>query len=232
MTGTADKITVLIVDDHLVVRQGIRFLLEQMEDIDIIGEASNGQQAVDMTQQHLPDVVLLDLIMTPMDGIEATREIRKLSPKTQVIILTSHHKDDQIFNAIKAGALSYLLKDVSSNELMAAIRAAANGETVLSSRVAQRVLQEMQKSEISLLDQLTARELDVLTRIAHGRSNREIAIDLSIKDQTVKTHVSNILSKLHLADRTQAAIYALKQKLIPLDEAMNEGNKESNKHAR
>lgn len=226
MTGTADKITVLIVDDHLVVRQGIRFLLEQMEDIDIIGEASNGQQAVDMTQQHLPDVVLLDLIMTPMDGIEATREIRKLSPKTQVIILTSHHKDDQIFNAIKAGALSYLLKDVSSNELMAAIRAAANGETVLSSRVAQRVLQEMQKSEISLLDQLTARELDVLTRIAHGRSNREIAIDLSIKDQTVKTHVSNILSKLHLADRTQAAIYALKQKLIPLDEAMNEGNKE------
>lgn len=226
MTRITDRITVLIVDDHLVVRQGIRFLLEQMEDIEIIGEASNGQQAVDMTQQHLPDVVLLDLIMTPMDGIDATREIRKLSPKTQVIILTSHHKDDQIFNAIKAGALSYLLKDVSSNELMTAIRAAANGETVLSPRVAQRVLQEMQRSEISLLDQLTTRELDVLTRIAHGRSNREIAIDLSIKDQTVKTHVSNILSKLHLADRTQAAIFALKQKLIPLDEAMNEGNKE------
>lgn len=226
MTRTTDKITVLIVDDHLVVRQGIRFLLEQMDDIEIIGEASNGQQAVNMTQQHLPDVVLLDLIMTPMDGIDATREIRKLSPKTQVIILTSHHKDDQIFNAIKAGALSYLLKDVSSNELMAAIRAAANGETVLSPRVAQRVLQEMQRAEISLLDQLTTRELDVLTRIAHGRSNREIAIDLSIKDQTVKTHVSNILSKLHLADRTQAAIFALKQKLIPLDEAMNEGDKE------
>ena len=226
MTETNSKISVLIVDDHLVVRQGIRFLLEQMDDIDIIGEASDGQQAVNMVQQHLPDVVLLDLIMSPMDGIEATREIRKLSPKTQVIILTSHHKDDQIFNAIKAGALSYLLKDVSSNELVAAIRAAAGGETVLSPRVAQRVLHEMQKSEISLLDQLTTRELDVLTRIAHGRSNREIAIDLSIKDQTVKTHVSNILSKLHLADRTQAAIFALKKKLIPLDEAMNEGNKE------
>ena len=122
--------------------------------------------------------------------------------------------------------MSYLLKDVSSDELVAAIRAAAGGETVLSPRVAQRVLHEMQKSEISLLDQLTTRELDVLTRIAHGRSNREIAIDLSIKDQTVKTHVSNILSKLHLADRTQAAIFALKKKLIPLDEAMNEGNKE------
>lgn len=225
MTETSNKISVLIVDDHLVVRQGIRFLLEQMNDIDIIGEASDGQQAVDMVQQHLPDVVLLDLIMTPMDGIEATREIRRLSPNTQVIILTSHHKDDQIFDAIKAGALSYLLKDVSSDELVAAIRAAADGETVLSPRVAQRVLQEVQKSENSLLDQLTSRELDVLTRIAHGRSNREIAIDLSIKDQTVKTHVSNILSKLHLADRTQAAIYALKQKLIPLDEAMNEGNK-------
>lgn len=222
MTKANNKISVLIVDDHLVVRQGIQFLLEQMEDIDIVGEASDGQQAIDMVLQHLPDVVLLDLIMLPMDGIEATRQIRKLSPKTQVIVLTSHHKDDQIFNAIKSGALSYLLKDVSSNELMAAIRAAARGEPVLSPRVAQRVLQEMQKPEISLLDQLTSRELDVLTRIAHGRSNREIAIDLSIKDQTVKTHVSNILSKLHLADRTQAAIYALKQKLIPLDEAMNE----------
>ncbi|MCZ7672423.1 MAG: response regulator transcription factor [Chloroflexi bacterium] len=226
MIETNNKISVLIVDDHLIVRQGIRFLLEQMEVIDIIGEASDGQQAVELVQQHLPDVVLLDLIMTPMGGIEATREIRRLSPKTQVIILTSHHKDDQIFNAIKAGALSYLLKDVSSNALIAAIRAAANGETVLNPMVAQRILKEMQKAEISLLDQLTARELDVLTRIAHGRSNREIAIDLSIKDQTVKTHVSNILSKLHLADRTQAAIYALKQKLIPLDEAMNEENKE------
>jgi len=226
MIETNNKISVLIVDDHLVVRQGIRFLLEQMDNIDIIGEASNGQQAVAIVQQHLPQVVLLDLIMSPMDGIEATREIRKLSPQTQVIILTSHHQDDQIFNAIKAGALSYLLKDVSPKELVAAIRAAANGETVLSPKVAQRVLQEIQKTEISLLDQLTTRELDVLTRIAHGRSNREIAADLSIKDQTVKTHVSNILSKLHLADRTQAAIYALKQKLISLDEAMSKKNKE------
>ncbi len=226
MTETNNKISVLIVDDHLVVRQGVRFLLEQMNDIDIVGEASEGQQAVNMVQEHLPDVVLLDLIMSPMDGIEATREIRKLSPKTQVIILTSYYEDDQIFNTIKAGALSYLLKDVSSNELVAAIRAAVKGETILSPRIAQRVLHEMKKPEISLLDQLTARELDVLTRIAHGRSNREIAIDLSIKDQTVKTHVSNILSKLHLADRTQAAIFALKKKLIPLDEAMDEGNKE------
>lgn len=226
MATVNHKISVLIVDDHLVVRQGIRFLLEQMDDIDILGEAGDGQQAVDMVQQQPPDVVLLDLIMTPMDGIEATRQIRQLSPKTQVIILTSHHKDDQIFNAIKAGALSYLLKDVSSNELIMAIKAAAKGETVLSPRVAQRVLREMQQSDDSLIDQLTSREVDVLTRIAHGRSNREIALDLAIKDQTVKTHVSNILSKLHLADRTQAAIYALKQKLIPLDKAMNEGNEE------
>ncbi|VAW32629.1 Two-component transcriptional response regulator, LuxR family [hydrothermal vent metagenome] len=223
MTETSNKIGVLIVDDHLVVRQGIRFLLEQNDDIDIVGEASDGQEAVDLVQQHLPDIVLLDLIMSPMDGIEATRQIRKVSPTTQVIILTSHHKDDQIFQAIKSGALSYLLKDVSSRDLLAAIRAAARGETVLSPQVAQRVLREMQNKNASLLDQLTTRELDVLTRIAHGRSNREIAADLSIKDQTVKTHVSNILSKLHLADRTQAAIYALKQNLIPLDKAMNEG---------
>ena len=222
MTELTNKITVLIVDDHLVVRQGIRFLLEQHSDIDIVGEASDGEQAVELVSQHLPDVVLLDLIMAPMDGIEATKQIRKISPATRVIILTSHHKDDQIFQAIKSGALSYLLKDVSSTDLLSAIRAAARGETVLSPHVAHRVLREMQREENTLLDQLTARELEVLTRITHGYSNREIAMDLSIKDQTVKTHVSNILSKLHLADRTQAAIYALKQNLISLDEAMNE----------
>ena len=134
MTEITYKITVLIVDDHLVVRQGIRFLLEQNDDIEIVGEASNGQQAVEQVQQHLPDVVLLDLIMSPMDGIEATRQIRQISPTTQVIILTSHHKDDQIFQAIKAGALSYLLKDVSPPDLLAAIRAAARGETVRTTR--------------------------------------------------------------------------------------------------
>jgi two-component system, NarL family, response regulator LiaR len=224
MTETENKTRVLIVDDHLVVRQGIRFLLEQSKDIEVVGEASNGQQAIDIVQQCLPDVVLLDLIMTPIDGIEVTKQIRDISPATQVIILTSHHKDDQIFQAIRSGALSYLLKDVSSHDLLAAIRAAARGESLLSPRVAHRILREMQGEAISPFNQLTVRELDVLTRIAHGRSNREIAADLSIKEQTVKTHVSNILSKLHLADRTQAAIYALKKRLVALDEAMDEEN--------
>lgn len=213
-------IQVLIVDDHAVVRQGIRFLLEQQPDIVVVGEGSNGNQAIKLAADLLPDVILLDLLMPEMDGITAVREIKSITPATQIIVLTSYYEDDQIFGVIKSGALSYLLKDTTPHELVGAVRAAARGESILHPMVAARVLREMKQQ--SPLNELTPRELEVLMRIARGRSNHEIALDLCIGEQTVKTHVSNILSKLHLADRTQAAIYALQQRLVPLKEALDE----------
>ena len=215
-------IRVIIVDDHAVVRHGLRFLLEQQADIEVVGEGSDGEQAVALVGNRLPDVVLLDLLMPKMDGVTAVREIKRIAPTTQIIILTSYYEDDQIFGVIKAGALSYLLKDTSAQELVVAVRAAARGESILHPMVAARVLREMQHQDQSPLNDLTPRELDVLLCIARGRSNHEIANELSISEQTVKTHVSNILSKLHLADRTQAAIYALQRRLVPLKDALEE----------
>lgn len=211
-------IRVVLVDDHAVVRQGLRFLLEQQADIEVIGEGKDGAQGVELVTSVLPDVVLLDLLMPKMDGITAVREMKRNTPSTQIIILTSYYEDDQVFGAIKAGAISYLLKDASPEELVEAVRAASRGEGVLHPMVAARVLREMQQR--SPLDWLTARELEVLTLIARGRSNAEIAAELVIGEGTVKTHVSNILTKLHLADRTQAAIYALQQHLVPLKDAL------------
>jgi NarL family two-component system response regulator LiaR len=215
-------IRVIIVDDHAVVRHGLRFLLEQQPDIEVVGESSDGVEGVALATSLLPDVMLLDLLMPRMDGVAAVREIKRIAPMTQIIILTSYYEDDQIFGVIKAGALSYLLKDTSPQELIAAVRAAARGESILHPMVAARVLREMQQQQQSPLNDLTPRELDVLMLIARGRSNHEIADELSIGEQTVKTHVSNILSKLHLADRTQAAIYALQKRLIPLEDALEE----------
>ncbi len=212
-------IRIIIVDDHAVVRQGLRFLLEQQPDISVVGECGDGEQAVALASTLLPDVMLLDLLMPKMDGMTAVREIKRITPTTQIIILTSYYEDDQIFSVIKAGALSYLLKDSSPQELVAAVRAAARGESTLHPMVAAKVLREMQQQ--SPLDELTPRERDVLILIAHGRSNHEIAVELSIGEQTVKTHVSNILSKLHLVDRTQAAIYALQKRLVSLKDALD-----------
>jgi NarL family two-component system response regulator LiaR len=211
-------IRIVIVDDHAVVRQGLRYLLEQQPDMEVVGEGKDGAQGVAIVASLLPDVVLLDLLMPRMDGISAVREMKRLTPSTQIIMLTSYYEDDQIFGAIKAGALSYLLKDASPEELVAAVHAAARGEGILHPQVAARVLREMQQR--SPLEDLTARERDVLTLIARGRSNAEIAAELVIGEGTVKTHVSNILLKLHLADRTQAAIYALQQRLVPLKDAL------------
>jgi len=202
-------ILIVIVDDHAVVRQGLRFLLEQQPDMEVVGESQDGAQGVALVTSLLPDVVLLDLLIPKMDGIKAVREIKHVTPTTQIIIQTSYYEDDQIFNAIKAGALSYLLKDTSPEELVEAVRAAARGESKLHPMVAKRVLREMLQRDQSPLNELTSRELEVLTLIAHGRSNYEIAVGLVIGEGTVKTHVSNILSKLHLVDRTQAPIYAL-----------------------
>lgn len=213
-------IQVLIVDDHAIVRQGIRFVLEQQPDIVVVGDGSDGRQAATLAAELLPDVILLDLLMPRMDGITAVREIKRITPSVRIIVLTSYSEDDQIFGVIKAGALSYLLKDADLHDLVAAVRAAARGESILHPMVAARVLREMRQQAQSPLQELTPRELEVLAHIARGRSNAEIAIDLGIGAQTIKTHVSNILSKLHLADRTQAAIYALQQRLIPLTDAL------------
>lgn len=219
-------ISVVLADDHAVVRHGLRFMLEQRADIQVVGECEDGAGAVELVVELLPEVVLLDLVMPTMDGIAAAREIKRLAPNTQIIILTSFYDDEQIFAAIKAGALSYLLKDSSPQELVAAVRAAARGESTLHPMVAARVLREMQQRQHSPLNDLTPRELDVLTQIAHGRSNHEIARELVISEPTVRTHVANILSKLHLADRTQAAIYALQQNLVPLKDALEKEKEE------
>ena len=210
------KIDVLIVDDHAVVRQGLRSLLELHDDIQVVGEATNGREAVDLTSRSLPDVVLMDLIMPEMDGIEATRRIRAVSPSTQVIVLTSFSEDEQVFPAIKAGALSYLLKNVSPADLIKAIQAAYRGEAQLHPEIARKLMEEVSAGgKRSAPEELSERELGVLQLLARGQRNREIGQELVISEKTVKTHVSNILSKLHLSDRTQAAIYALREGLVP-----------------
>ena len=215
-------IRVLIVDDHEVVRRGLRYMLEQRSDIQVIGEASDGSQAISLAAELLPDVILLDLLMAPVGGIEAVREIKRLAPSTQIIVLTSFSESQQIFGAIKAGALSYLLKEGSAEELVQAIYSAAHGESKLHPLVAARLLKEVREQGESPLRDLTPRELQVLTEIARGRSNADIASDLGISEPTVRMHVANVLMKLHLADRTQAAIFALQRKLVPLKEALED----------
>ncbi len=212
-----EPITVLIVDDHSVVRQGVRAFLEAQEDIVVVGEAASGEEAVRLAAETVPDVVLMDLVMPGMDGVEATRRIRRASPRTQVVVLTSYHEDAHIFPAIKAGALSYLLKDVGPDELAEAVRAAARGEAVVHPRVASRLISELRgegERPTNPFAELTDRELEVLRLIAEGLSNAEIADRLVISEKTVKGHVSNILGKLHLADRTQAAVFAWREGIV------------------
>jgi NarL family two-component system response regulator LiaR len=212
-------IRVLIVDDHKVVRDGMQFLLAQEPDIEVVGQCADGREAVTEAAAALPAVVLLDLLMPGMDGLAALRRIKAESPATQVVILTSHTGEEHMFDAIKAGATSYLLKTAGAAEVIEAVRAAARGESRLDPAVAARVLQEVRSpSQPSAGGGLTPREIEVLTLLARGKSNRAIADQLYIGEETVKTHISNILSKLHLADRTQAAIYALRRGLVPLDE--------------
>jgi len=215
-------IRVVIVDDHTVVRQGLRFMLEQRAEVEVVGEGSDGEQAIALAGELVPDVLLLDLLMPKLDGIAAVRAIKRLTPTTQIIILTSYYEDDQIFNAIKAGALSYLLKDASAHDLVEAVGRAARGESMLHPLVAARLLQEIRHREHAPFQDLTPRELEVLTYLARGRSNQEIARALVISEPTVRTHIANILSKLQLADRTQAAIYALQHQVVRLTDALEE----------
>lgn len=213
-------ITVLLVDDHEVVRQGLRASLEARPDFTVVGEAESGEAAVRLAGEHIPDVILMDLIMPGMDGVEATRQVKNISPRTHIIMLTSYHEDEHIFPALQAGATSYILKDVKMDELAEAIRRAAQGEATLHPRVASRVIQELHGArhlELNPFTELTGREFEVLKLIAEGLSNSNIATQLVISESTVKGHVSNILSKLHLADRTQAAVYAWRKGVVRRD---------------
>ncbi len=214
----SEPITVLLVDDHRVVRDGIRAFLETQPDLRVIAEASSGAEGVRLVLQHVPDVVLMDLVMPGgMDGVETTRQIKAGSPRTQVVVLTSYHEDEHIFPAIRAGALSYVLKDIGPQELGEVIRKAASGEAVLHPRVASRVIQELQgvhRDAPNAFTELSDREFEVLRLIAGGLSNAQIAAHLVLSEKTVKGHVSNILSKLHLADRTQAAVYAWREGIV------------------
>jgi NarL family two-component system response regulator LiaR len=211
----SDRVRIVLADDHPVVRQGLRAFLETQPEVEILGEAADGEEAVRQVERLLPDVVLMDIVMPKVDGIEAIRRIRAISPSTQAIVLTSFADDEKIVAAVRAGAAGYLLKDARPQELINAIRAVARGEALLAPSVAARLMRELSRpSEDAAATILTARELEVLRLIASGRSNKEIAADLVLSEKTVKTHVSNILAKLHLADRTQAALYAVRQHLV------------------
>jgi two-component system, NarL family, response regulator LiaR len=213
----SELISVLIVDDHAVVRRGIRALLEAEEGFAVLGDVGSGGEAVLLAADLAPDVVLMDLVMPEMDGVKATRLLKQRSPCSQVIVLTSYHEDEHIFPAIRAGALSYLLKSSTLDELVESIRKAARGEAVLHPHVAARLVQELRGTpqELAMLHTLLSeREREVLRLIADGRTNGEIAARLVISEKTVKSHVNNILSKLQVADRTQAAVYAWREGLM------------------
>jgi NarL family two-component system response regulator LiaR len=211
-----DHITILLVDDHSIVRQGIKVFLETQPDLVIVGEAANGEEALTLAAELVPDVVVMDLSMPGMGGIAAIRQLKKVSPHSQIVVLTSFQEDEYIFPTLKAGALSYVMKDIHTRDLADTIRKATRGESVLHPRVAARVVEEMrgEKKVPNALADLSEREMDVLRLIALGDSNAIIAQKLCISEQTVKGHVSNILSKLHIADRTQAAVFAWQQGVI------------------
>ena len=216
----SQTIRVLIADDHVVVRKGIRALLATEPGIDVVGEATDGAEAVRAAAELRPDVILMDIVMPTVDGIEAVHRIMAAQPGSRILMLTSFATDDQIFPALKAGALGYLLKDTGPEDLVQAIRQVHRGESSLHPTIARKVLQELSRppQRPPTPDPLTEREVEVLRLVAQGRSNQDIARMLVVSEATVRTHVSSILSKLHLASRTQAALYALREGLASLDD--------------
>lgn len=208
-------IRVLIADDHHVVRRGLLFFLKTQKDMDVVGEATNGQEAVDLTASLKPDIVLMDLVMPVLDGIQATKKIKQLYPKTEVLMLTSFSDRDHVIPAIEAGAAGYQLKDIEPDDLVESIRKLMRGENTLHPQATTQLMKvrEPQIDPPHKLYPLTPREQDVLSELTKGKSNREIASSLFVTEKTVKTHISNIFSKLHVQDRTQAALYAVKHGL-------------------
>ena len=210
----ADSIRVLIVDDHAVVREGLRTFLELQDGIAVAGEAADGEQAVMQAEALRPDVVLMDLVMPRLDGVGAMRELRRRLPETRVIVLTSFAEDERLLPAIQAGAAGYLLKNVAPAELARAIRAAHAGEALIDPLIAARLVDAIaQPAGERVPERLTAREQEVLALIARGYSNKRIALELGIAEKTVKTHVGHVLAKLGVADRTQAAVHAVRMGL-------------------
>ena len=216
------QIRLLIADDHHIVRKGIKVLLATEKDMQVVGEAENGAEAVEKAAALDPDVILMDIVMPGMDGIEATRRITSAKPASRILVLTSFAADDKVFPAVKAGALGYLLKDSTPEQLLEAIRQVYRGEPSLEPSIARKVLQELSNpggaAGKQTSDPLTEREMEVLRLIAQGMSNKEIAAKIFVAEWTVRSHVSNILGKLHLASRTQAALYALRAGLASLDD--------------
>jgi NarL family two-component system response regulator LiaR len=215
-----ETIHILIADDHAIVREGLRALIDTERGMELVGEAADGVEAVLRARSLQPDVILLDLVMPRKDGIEAIGEIKQENPEARILVLTSFAEDDKVFPAIKAGALGYLLKDSSPQELLQAIREVYRGESSLHPTIARKVIGELNRPSENLLpteEPLTEREVEVLSLVARGLSNQEIADRLVVSERTVRTHVSNILGKLHLANRTQAALYAVREGLAGLD---------------
>ncbi|MGI8314761.1 response regulator [Halobacillus mangrovi] len=213
------KIKVLLVDDHLVVLRGLRFFLNTQPDIDIVGEAENGQEALKLAEVLQPDVILMDLMMPEMDGVEATRRLKEDHPEIKVVVLTSYSDQDHVIPALQAGAVGYQLKDIEPDDLVKTIRMAKEGQQQLHPKATSLLLTQMtgekeKQSDSPSVFKLTKREKEVLYQITLGKSNKEISADLYISEKTVKTHVSSILSKLGLHDRTQAAIYAMKNNMF------------------
>ena len=219
MAATKETITVLIADDHAVVRIGLRALIETEPGIQVVGEATDGAELLRLARLHQPDVILLDLVMPGIDGLEALGHLMRERPSARVLVLTSFTEDDKLFPAIKSGALGYLLKDSPPHELLGAIRDVAQGASSLHPPIARKVLRELRRPpELPpTSDPLTDREAEVLALLAQGWSNQEIAERLAVRERTVRSHVSSILAKLHLANRTQAALYALRSGLAQLE---------------
>lgn len=214
-----DRIAVLIVDDHTLFRRGIQKMLEAEEDMRVVGEAANGAEAIQTTQALMPDVILMDIRMPEMDGIEATRLLHHEMPHLGIVFLTMYENDEYVFRGLQAGGRGYILKDADPNTMLRAIRAIANGESLLGPTIALKVLRQfsdLEKRQETAIDALTPREVEVLQQIAEGISNKEVAQRLSISEKTVKNHINNILSKLHLYDRTQATLYAIRKGIVKI----------------